>query len=60
MKGARHGIIRDRASVARGRFVPDCGRICVDMCGSQFIEGFPQKKYCFKPHLASFHKLMLL
>ena len=25
---ARHGILRERASVARGRFVPDCGRIC--------------------------------
>jgi hypothetical protein len=24
---ARHGILRERASVARGRFVPDCGRI---------------------------------
>jgi hypothetical protein len=24
----RHGIVRERASVARGRFVPNCGRIC--------------------------------
>ena len=24
----RHGILRERTSVARGRFVPNCGRIC--------------------------------
>jgi hypothetical protein len=24
----RHGILRERASVARGRFVSDCGRKC--------------------------------
>jgi hypothetical protein len=25
---SRHGILPERGSVARGRFVPDCGRIC--------------------------------
>ena len=24
----RHGILRERASVARGRFVQDCGKLC--------------------------------
>ncbi len=24
----RHGILRERASIARGRFVPYCGRMC--------------------------------
>ena len=29
------------------------------MCGSQYLEGIPQKKHCVKPHLAFYHTLML-
>ena len=48
---ARHGILRERASIARGRLVRDCGRICAIDCGSQLIETFPQQMHCFKPYL---------
>ena len=34
---SRHGILRERASVARGRFVPDCGRIC-GIHETQYVE----------------------
>jgi hypothetical protein len=29
-------------------------------CGSQFLEGFPQIKHCFKPHLAFYNYLLHL
>ena len=35
---ARHGILRKRASVARGKFVSDCGRKCGNHL-TQVVEG---------------------
>ena len=38
-----HGILHERASIARGKLVTDSE--------SLFLEGCPQKMHCFKPYL---------
>ena len=46
----RHGILRERASVARGRFVSDCGRKC----------GIPLTQVVEGDFLKDFHIIVLI
>ena len=41
--GRRHGIVREHASMARGRFFPDCGRICGNVYDEAKNFGFIHK-----------------
>ena len=51
----RHGILLERASIARGIFETDCGRICGShenyYVEANFMEGF-QKNASFQPYIA--------
>ena len=51
----RHGILRERVSVAHGRLNSDCGRKCGNRCNrgveANFMKGFT-KMYHFKHYEA--------